>query len=72
MSDNLVDLSDVQKIGRLSMNQIYYIYDRGSEQFGFSKYMSLFSPKEKMTQEGFLFAVKFLGDDKFIKIDSNG
>lgn len=69
MSNELADLSDVQKIGRLSMNQIYYIYQRDSEQFGFSKYMSLFSPKEKMTQEGFLFAVKFLGDDKFLKVD---
>ena len=64
-----VKLDDVQMGGRLAIGKVYFVYQREKPSFGFLKYMSLFSPKEKKTTQKFLFAVKYLGDEKFEKLD---
>jgi len=67
--NDAIKLDDVQMAGRLAIGKIYFIYQRERPSFGFLKYMSLFSPKEKKTSQNFLFAVKYLGDEKFEKVD---
>lgn len=62
-------LDDVQTMGRLAIGKVYFIYQREKPSFGFLKYLSLFSPQEKKTSQNFLFAVKYLGDEKFEKVD---
>lgn len=68
MNKEIIKLEDVQKMGVLVVDDFYYIYKRNHKSFGYKKYMSLFSPEEKGFND-FLFKVKNLGDNKFIRID---
>ena len=68
MSEKILNLSDVEVMGHFVVDQIYYVYER-SHDFGmYRKYLGRFSPKEKVGAK-FLFAVKYLGDNKFSKVD---
>lgn len=69
MEHNTVDLHDVHQIGRLVIGQIYHIYDRGRESFGYTKYMSMFAPHESRTGSVYIMSVRYLGEDKFEKVD---
>lgn len=67
MEDNTVNLHDVHQIGRLVIGQVYHIYDRGRESFGYTKYMSMFAPHESRTGSSYIMSVRYLGEGKFVK-----
>jgi len=68
---NVVDLSDVQVQGTFVIDQEYYVYERDHVgESGFKKFLGRFSPNESSgTTSTYLFTVKFLGDDKFEKVN---
>ena len=72
MEHNIVDLSDVHKIGRLVVGRVYHVYERQTSSFGFKKYMSLFGPEESNTGTSFVMSVRYLSDDKFELITGDG
>ena len=68
---NVIDLSDVQVQGTFVIDQEYYVYERDHVgESGFKKFLGRFSPNESSgTTSTYLFTVKFLGDDKFEKVN---